>query len=68
MLESGQAGVIRRERFMGLGLPEVVLILIVFMLLFGAKRLPDLASGIGKGIRNFKDATREGMEDADKTK
>jgi sec-independent protein translocase protein TatA len=53
---------------MGLGLPEVVLILIVFMLLFGAKRLPDLASGIGKGIRNFKDATREGMEDGDKTK
>ena len=54
---------------MRLGVPEVVLILIIFMLLFGAKRLPDLASGIGKGIRNFKDATREGMEDGgDKTK
>lgn len=54
---------------MRLGVPEVVLILIIFMLLFGAKRLPDLASGIGKGIRNFKDATREGMQDSDtKTK
>ena len=53
---------------MGLGLPEVILILIVFMLLFGAKRLPDLASGIGKGIRNFKDATREGLEETDKPK
>jgi sec-independent protein translocase protein TatA len=53
---------------MGLGIPEVILILIVFMLLFGAKRLPDLASGLGKGIRSFKEATREGMEDPDKTK
>ena len=53
---------------MRLGLPEVILILVIFMLLFGAKRLPDLASGIGKCIRNFKDATREGMEETDKTK
>jgi sec-independent protein translocase protein TatA len=68
VIESGQAGVVRREFFMGLGVPEVILILIVFMLLFGAKRLPDLASGLGKGIRNFKEATREGMDDADKTK
>ena len=54
---------------MRLGVPEVVLILIIFMLLFGAKRLPDLASGIGKGIRSFKEATRESMQDGgDKTK
>ena len=55
---------------MRLGFPEVLLILLVFMLLFGAKRLPELASGLGKGIRNFKDATREGLSDteADKKK
>ncbi len=38
---------------------EIALILIVFLLLFGAKRLPDLARGIGKSIREFKKATSE---------
>jgi len=38
----------------GLGMGETVIILAVFLLLFGAKRLPELASGMGKGIREFK--------------
>ena len=38
----------------GLGLGETVIIFAVFLLLFGAKRLPELASGMGKGIRDFK--------------
>lgn len=38
---------------------EIALILVVFLLLFGAKRLPDLARGIGKSIREFKKATSE---------
>jgi len=40
---------------------EVLLILLVVLLLFGAKRLPDLAKGLGKGIREFKGAV-EGIE------
>jgi len=43
----------------GLGGMEVVLILAVVLLLFGAKRLPDLAKGLGTGIKEFKKATRE---------
>lgn len=43
----------------GFGGWEVVLILAVVLLLFGAKRLPDLAKGLGNGIREFKKATRE---------
>ncbi|TXK46039.1 twin-arginine translocase TatA/TatE family subunit [Pontibacter qinzhouensis] len=43
----------------GLGGSEVVLILIAVLLLFGAKRIPELARGLGKGIREFKDATKE---------
>lgn len=40
----------------GLGFGEMVLIFAVLLLLFGAKRLPELASGMGKGIRDFKRA------------
>ncbi len=51
----------------GLGGWEVFLILLVVLLLFGAKRLPELARGLGKGIREFKGAV-EGIEkELDKT-
>ena len=43
----------------GLGTSELVLILCVMLLFFGAKQLPDLARGLGKGIREFKDATQD---------
>jgi sec-independent protein translocase protein TatA len=43
----------------GLGITEAVLIFFVFVLLFGAKKIPELARGLGKGIREFKDATKE---------
>jgi sec-independent protein translocase protein TatA len=45
---------------MGLGIPELLVILFIIILIFGASRLPEIGRGIGKGIRNFKDATREG--------
>lgn len=38
---------------------EWVLILFIVVLLFGAKKIPDLARGLGKGIREFKDASKE---------
>lgn len=41
----------------GLGGSEVLLILLAILLLFGAKRIPELARGLGRGIREFKDAT-----------
>ena len=46
-----------------LGLPELVVIVTILVLIFGANRLPELARGVGRGIRNFKEATREGMKD-----
>jgi sec-independent protein translocase protein TatA len=42
-----------------LGIPELLIILGIVILIFGANRLPELGRGIGKGIRNFKDATRD---------
>ena len=46
-----------------LGLPEILVILAIVILIFGANRLPEIGRGIGKGIRNFKDATKEGSQD-----
>ncbi|MEZ0610976.1 twin-arginine translocase TatA/TatE family subunit [Fibrella sp. WM1] len=42
----------------GLGTSEIMLILAVMLLFFGSKKLPDLARGLGKSIREFKDATQ----------
>lgn len=44
--------------FFNLGGTEILLILLVILLLFGAKRIPELAKGLGKGIREFKDASK----------
>ncbi|HTV39452.1 MAG TPA: twin-arginine translocase TatA/TatE family subunit [Candidatus Sulfotelmatobacter sp.] len=48
---------------LGLGPWEIVLILAVVLILFGAKRLPELAKGLGSGIKEFKKATREVSEE-----
>ena len=41
----------------GLGTTEILLIVLVLLLFFGGKRIPELAKGLGKGIREFKDAS-----------
>jgi sec-independent protein translocase protein TatA len=47
------------------GSGELLLILLVFIVLFGARRIPELARALGKGIREFKSATRELAEELD---
>lgn len=42
-----------------LGTTEILLIVLVVLIFFGAKKIPELAQGLGKGIREFKKATRE---------
>jgi sec-independent protein translocase protein TatA len=56
-----------------MGPGSMILIVLVILLLFGAKRIPELAKGLGRGIREFKDATKdiqndleEGMKDKKK--
>ena len=45
---------------MNLGFTELLIILAILIVIFGANRLPELGRGIGRGIRNFKEATRDG--------
>ena len=51
----------------GLGVGEIVLILFIILLLFGAKKLPELAKGLGKGLNEFKKASKDIKEEIDKT-
>jgi len=53
--------------FLGsLGGSEIFVILFVILLFFGAKKLPELARGLGKGIKEFKDATKDVKENIEK--
>ncbi len=47
----------------GLGTPEIILIAIVILVLFGAKKIPELMQGLGKGIREFKKASSDVEKD-----
>lgn len=49
--------------FESLGLPEIIVILAVVLLLFGAKRLPEIARSLGKSSREFKKGMKEGVDE-----
>jgi len=50
----------------GIGMPELVIILVIIMIIFGANKLPQMGAGLAKGIRNFKQGIDEKEEtDAD---
>lgn len=48
---------------MGLGAPELIVILIILLVLFGGSKLPALAKGLGQSVKEFKKATKEDEED-----
>jgi sec-independent protein translocase protein TatA len=53
--------------FGSIGMPELIIGLVIILLLFGAKRVPELARGLGSGVREFKKGTQDGeVEDKEK--
>ena len=57
----------------GIGMPELIIILVIILIIFGAGKLPEIGAGMGKAIRNFKKATTDSDQketdkiDSDKT-
>ncbi len=52
--------------FLALGPWQIVLIVVVVLLLFGGKKIPELMRGLGKGIKEFKDGSKEGEDTPEK--
>jgi sec-independent protein translocase protein TatA len=50
----------------GLGFPELMLILVIVLVVFGAGRLPQLGRGLGEGISNFRDGLNKGKDESSK--
>lgn len=49
--------------FSGIGMQELLLIFLVVLLFFGARRIPDIAAGLGRGIRDFKKALKDTQDE-----
>ena len=48
--------------FLAIGAPQIILIVVVVLLLFGGKKIPELMRGLGSGIKEFKDASKDEKE------
>lgn len=53
---------------LAIGAPQIILIVVVVLLLFGGKKIPELMRGIGSGIKEFKDASKEESTDSEEKK
>ena len=53
--------------FLGnIGMPELIIIMLIVLLLFGAKKIPELMNGLGKGVKSFKKGMKEVEDEIDK--
>jgi sec-independent protein translocase protein TatA len=49
----------KEDNMFGIGMPELIVILVIILVIFGAGKLPQIGEGLGKGIRNFKKSTKD---------
>ena len=54
--------------FLAIGAPQITLVVVVILLLFGGKKIPELMRGLGSGIKEFKDASKEDEQLEEKKK
>jgi sec-independent protein translocase protein TatA len=52
----------RKQMIGGIGMPELIVILVIVLIIFGANKLPQIGEGLGKGIRNFKKGIKDKEE------
>jgi len=50
----------------GMGMQELLVLLVIVVIIFGANKIPQLGKGLGEGIRNFKSAIKSGQDEAEK--
>jgi sec-independent protein translocase protein TatA len=53
--------------FGSLGMPELLIILVIVIFIFGVNKIPQLGKGLGEGIKNFKSSLKSGQQEAEKT-
>lgn len=51
----------------GIGMPELIIILVIILIIFGAGKLPEIGAGLGKGIKNFRKASKEIQDEVETT-
>jgi sec-independent protein translocase protein TatA len=62
MLHQNNYAILKEDFMFGIGLPELAILLVIVLIVFGAGRLPAIGAGVGKSIRNFKNAVAESDE------
>jgi len=59
LFQQNNSVILKEESMFGIGLPELSILLVIVLVVFGAGKLPTIGSGVGKSIRNFKNAITE---------
>jgi sec-independent protein translocase protein TatA len=65
-LNNSNSVILKEDSMFGIGLPELTILLVIVLIVFGAGKLPAIGAGVGKSIRSFKNAVTESDKSAEK--